>query len=58
MAGKSGIEKINIPDKLGAQWTQQEAEAMHILLQKISSKFNELIAKSDDHETRIEDLGG
>lgn len=58
MAGSSGIEKITIPEKFGPRWTQEEADAMHVLLQKIATKFNELVSKADDHETRITDLGG
>lgn len=58
MAGKSGIEKINLPEKLGDEWTQQEANDMRKILQKIASKFNELIAKADTQAQQIEDLGG
>lgn len=58
MAGSSGIEKINIPEKFGNEWTQDDANRMHIIILKLVNKLNELISKGDDYETRITGLGG
>lgn len=58
MPGSSGIEKINIPEKLGDTWTPQEANQMLIVFKKIADKLNQEITKLDDHEQRITNLGG
>ncbi len=58
MPGKSGIEKISLPEKPGDTWTAVEANQWRIVLKKIADKINQAITKLDDHEQRIEDLGG